>query len=349
MIHIDGSQGEGGGQILRTAVALSALTGESLCVKNIRAGRSKPGLRPQHLASVRAVAQICDAHIEGDAPGSRALLFEPGRLRPGEYHFNIGTAGSTSLLLQAVYLPLALADGPSQVVLTGGTHVKWSPSYDFLERQWAPWLAALGLTVRLRIDRYGFYPEGEGRIRADIQPWRHWLPLNLADRGRLRGVHGLSAVANLPESIARRQLNAVNGRLPRKRYKTDIRIAGAPSRGRGTFVALFAEYESGSACYVELGEIGRPAEKVGDAAARAVVQFDTSAATIDEYLADQILLPLALMPGKSRFSTNYITRHLLTNVAVVKRFLDVEVEIDGLEDHEGTVRVRGRRPEARNG
>ena len=345
MIEIDGSQGEGGGQILRSALALSVLTGKPFRMTNIRAKRSKPGLRPQHLESVRATAAICGGENEGAALGSLELRFEPGRVRAGDYRFEIQTAGSTGLLLHAVYLPLALAGDRSRVVLVGGTHVKWSPSYHFLEGQWAQCLSALGLNVRLELLRCGFYPEGGGEISVEIDPWTSPRPIDRVEPGKLIRVTGLSAAPNLPVSIARRQANAVGARLSRKRYKTDIKVVDLPSRNRGSFVALFASYEQGAAAYVELGEIGRPAEKVGDAAARAVADFDRSGAALDEHTADQLLLPLSLVLGESRFSTNRVTQHLLTNARVIRLFLEAQIAVQGDEGDEGVVHVRGAPPE----
>ena len=231
------------------------------------------------------------------------------------------------------------------MALVGGTHVKWSPCYHYLEGNWGPRLKDLGLRVRLSLRRCGFYPQGGGEIAAEIEPWTSPAPLDLVERGRLVGVRGLSAAPGLSNSIAQRQAKAVDGRLARKRYKTDIRIVDPPSRNRGTFLVLFAEYERGQACYTELGEIGRKAEKIGDVAARSVAAFDKSDAAVDEYLADQLLLPLSLVPDESRYTTNRITQHLLTNAAIIRLFLDAEIEIQGDEGDQGMVRVKGCRPE----
>jgi len=344
MIEIDGSSGEGGGQMLRSALALSAVTGRPFRMFSVRARRDKPGLRPQHLESVLAVAQVCGARIAGAEIGSQELVFEPGPPVAGEYRFEIKTAGSTGLLLHAVYLPLAFAGARSRVTIVGGTHVNWSPSYHYLAWQWAPALAGAGLRVRLWLERCGFYPAGGGEIMAEIDPWDAPAAVRLVERGKLKRVRGVSAAPNLSESIARRQAKAVLSRLAPKRYGTEVAIESPPSRNRGTFVALMAEYEAGGACCVELGEIGRSAEKVGDAAARAVVEFDAAGGAVDEHLADQLLLPLSLIEGESCYTTARVTRHLLTNADVIRLFVDAEISVEGEEGEDGLVRVAGRRP-----
>jgi RNA 3'-terminal phosphate cyclase (ATP) len=343
-LQIDGSQGEGGGQVLRTALALSAVTGRPFRMVNIRGRRPQPGLRPQHLECVRGVARICEATVRGDQEGSQELIFDPGVIRPGEYRFDIRTAGSTGLLLQAVYLPLALAGGPSRLTLVGGTHVPWSPSFHYLDWQWTPHLALLGLRVKPFLARCGFYPRGGGEVRVSIEPWDAPAALDRVDRGALICVRGVSAAPNLAESIALRQRKAVLERLAPKRYGTEVEVIEAPAYGAGTFVALLARYERGAACVVELGEPRRRAEHVGATAAKRVVEFDRSAGAVDEYLADQLLLPLSLTPGESRLSTSRITGHLLTNAHVIRLFLDARIEVQGDPEQEGVVRVTGASP-----
>src|SRR5262245_3061068 len=197
VIEIDGSQGEGGGQVLRSSLALALLTGRPFHLRNVRARRSKPGLQPQHLKSVQAAAEIGQAKVKGASLGSCDLVFEPGPVRGGAYRFDIGTAGATGLVLHTVYLPLALrGEGPSEVTLIGGTHVTHSPSFHFLDATWRPYLERLGLQIGLRLDRPGFYPRGGGCVRAFVQPCPALQPLTLLERGPI-GVTGASAVAGL--------------------------------------------------------------------------------------------------------------------------------------------------------
>jgi len=344
VIRLDGSMGEGGGQILRTALALSMLTGRSFEVINIRSRRPRPGLRPQHLEAVRACARVGSAVVEGAVENSPRIRFEPGPVRPGRYRFEIRTAGSASLVLQTAYLPLAFAGGDSRVEIRGGTHVPWSPCYQYLEYQWAPWLGRLGLRVSLELKRAGFYPEGGGEMRADIRAAADLTGLTCLSRGRLEEVTGFSAACNLPGHIAERQVRGARRLLDREGLPCDIRTGSLPAQGRGTFIVLQARCEGGAGCYSALGAPGKPAEKVGEEAARALLDYVGSGAALDEYLADQILLPLSVIPAESAYTTACVTQHLLTNAEVVRRFVAAEIEIQGSPGEPGTVRVRGRPP-----
>ena len=339
MIHIDGSHGEGGGQVLRSSLTLSVLTGQPLRIDNIRARRSKPGLRAQHLASVQAAAAISQAEVAGASPGSTTLLFRPGRVQPGQYRFDIGTAGSTSLVLQTIFLPLALADAPSTVTITGGTHVSWSPSFHYLDRQWLPVLRRMGFDARLTLERAGFYPKGGGRVRADIQPAGTLQPVDLEERGELRRVSGISAIANLPEHIVERQRQQVERRLGGWVPELAVETVSLSSPGPGTVVFLQAECEHGGGGFTALGKRGVPAERVADEAVNQLETFLARNAAIDKHLADQLILPLVFAPGRSSLSTAEITQHLLTNIEVVQAFLDVEVVVEGELSSPGLVRI----------
>src|SRR5438874_1451238 len=223
MIELDGSYGEGGGQILRTSLALSLITGKSFHLRNVRAGRSKPGLQPQHLMSVRAAATVGQAAVRGDSRGSTDLVFEPGEVRPGKYRFDIGTAGATGLVLHTLYLPLMVgSSGPSELTLTGGTHVSTSPCFHFVDVTWRAYLEQLGLKLRLRMDRPGFYPRGGGVVQAWLQPCAEVRPLRLVRRGPVK-VAGFSAVAGLPDQIGRRQARRAAVRLRQHDLEADIR------------------------------------------------------------------------------------------------------------------------------
>jgi RNA 3'-terminal phosphate cyclase (ATP) len=341
LISIDGSFGEGGGQILRTSLALSAITGRPIEIRNIRAGREKPGLQAQHLRSVEATAEICQGKTRGADLHSTLLRFEPGEVRPGDYQFDIGTAGATGLVLHTVYLPLALQKETSHVGITGGTHNPFSPCFHYLEQQWMALLAAAGFRLSLKLDRAGFYPVGGGKIRVEISP-AEVSALQLTDRGSLALFQGLSLVANLDISIAERQ-KAQALRHLRGRYgiqPRDIETAELKAPSPGTAIILTAEFEGGArACYFGLGARGKRAEKVADEAAEPMRDFLSGDATVDEHAADQLLLPLAFAPGVSAFSTPAVTQHLLTNAEVIRMFLNTEIRIRGEKGQPGQVEI----------
>jgi len=339
MIEIDGSLGEGGGQMLRSVLSLAALTKQEVRIFNIRARRSKPGLRPQHLKAVEATAKICGAAVEGFESDSQEIVFYPGDVRPGKYRFDIGTAGSTSLLLQTILLPLSKAADASVVTVTGGTHVPFSPCYHYLDLNYLPFLWKIGLDVHLRMEQAGFYPRGGGQVRAAVDPVDQISPLTLMERGRLLEIRGVSGVANLSHNIATRQRRQVIGRLGRRFPLNDIRILEMPAPSPGTFILLLAEFEHSQACYFALGEKGKPAETVADEACRAFEAFVATEGVIDQYLADQLLLPISLASGPSMFRTSQVTQHLLTNAAVIRAFLPVEIEIRGEIGEPGELRI----------
>jgi RNA 3'-terminal phosphate cyclase (ATP) len=341
MIEIDGSLGEGGGQVLRTSLALSILTGQPLLIKRIRAGRPKPGLQPQHLAAVRAAAQISQAQVTGDFVNSQTLTFAPGEVRPGAYRCDIGTAGATGLVLQTVWLPLALAGGPSEITVTGGTHVPWSPCYHYLEWQWLPFMRRIGLVGELKLDLAGFYPQGGGIVQARIEPAAAIAPLRLTERGALKGIRGLSLVANLDMRIAERQRDRALRRLADRHNRIEIEAADIWANTKGTALILLAEFKQSSACYFGLGALGKRAEQVADEACLWLEKFLAGAGAVDEYLADQLLLPLAFAAGPSEYRTAKVTEHLLTNAEVIQAFGAAEVEVEGEKGKAGVVRVVG--------
>lgn len=340
MIEIDGSQGEGGGQVLRSSLSLSLMTGKPMRIANIRARRPKPGLRAQHLKSVEAAAAVGVAEIEGAAFGSKSLVFHPRGITAGQYQFDIGTAGSTSLVLQTIYAPLGLSDHPSKVTITGGTHVRWSPAFHYLRMNWLPHMHWIGYRGDLTLDLAGFFPQGGGRIRAQIQPNDPLTPLHLTDRGNLQQIEGLSAVSNLPESIAIRQRRQAVRRLGGLGCPIEIDVIQLPSKRKGTMILLKAVHEKSQACYVGLGERGKPAEKVADEATEALLAFMVTDGAIDEYLADQLLVPLTFVPGISEFRTSKVTQHLITNAQVIQAFTRTEIKIDGELGEPGLVQIR---------
>ena len=343
MIAIDGAKGEGGGQILRSALTLSLMTERHFRTLNIRARRTKPGLRPQHLVSVNAAASVGQAQVEGACLGSREIEFRPSSIHPGSYRFEIPTAGSTSLVLQTVFLPLSTADSPSEIEIIGGTHVPWSPCFHYLEGNWLRAMGLLGFRADLGLEIAGFYPQGGGRIRALVQPlMERSAPLKRNHRGDLLRVRGLSTSSNLPESIAQRQRTRAVKRLADLGCQVEIEVQTLPSPGKGTLLLLQAEFESGQACYFGLGARGKSAERVADEAVDALHAFLRGEGVVDEYLADQLLLPLAFADGDSEFRASKITQHLLTNAEVIRAFDAAEIDIRGELDQPGVIEIRPR-------
>jgi RNA 3'-terminal phosphate cyclase (ATP) len=339
LLELDGSFGEGGGQILRTSLALALVTGKPFHLRNIRAGRSKPGLQPQHLMSVRAAATIGQAQLRGASRGSTDLVFEPGTVTPGKYRFDIGTAGATGLVLHTLYLPLALrCDQPSELTLIGGTHVTTSPCFHFLDTTWRAYLALLGMRITLRLVRPGFYPRGGGVVEAQVQPCAQPGGLQLHKRGPVR-VTGLSAVAGLPEDIARRQARRAVFRLKQRGLEAAIR-EDSWEGGPGTVLAVVLHGGPVPVLFFGLGARGKPAERVADEAVdQALAYFDAAPVAVDVYSADQIVLPLALAGGPSDFTVAEVTPHLTTNVAVIRRFIEREIECAGELGGPGTVHI----------
>lgn len=343
MHTIDGSLGEGGGQVLRTSLALSVICQQPMHIINIRACRPKPGLKAQHLKAVDAAAAISKAQVTGAALHSDEIIFIPRDIRSGRYRFEIGTAGATSLVLQTILIPLSLASSASTVSISGGTHVPWSPCYHYLEGQWLPWMKEIGFDAAVVLDKAGFYPQGGGRITASIRPTSNLRPLNLTQRGKLLLIRGISGVANLPISIAERQKRQAMLRLQTIPWPAQpdlsIKLLNLNSPAKGTFIFLAAEFEGGRACFTSLGELGKPAERVADQAVNDLLYFLETGAAIDAYLADQLLLPLSLAQGTSILQTSSVTHHLLTNAKIIQLFLPVKINIEGEINQPGWVTI----------
>jgi len=342
MIEIDGTYGEGGGQILRTSLTLSALTGTPVHIHHIRAHRTRPGLRPQHLAAVQAIVSLTQAEVQGGILNSPEISLWPSRIRAGRYRFTIPTAGAAPLVLQTVFLPLSFARGRSLVSLTGGTHVPWSPTVHYLQGQWLPVMKKLGFKSEISLQQAGFYPRGGGEMSANILPTGALNAFTCIDRGELIAIRGFSGVANLPDAIASRQKHQALKRLYAVCENSKIKTLRMPSYAKGTFILLAAEFSNGgSACYTALGSPGKPAERVADEAVDPLLSFLSSNGCVDRFLADQLLLPLSLVSAISRFRTDSVSQHLITNAHVIRQFLPVQIDIDGEHDEPGLITVRG--------
>lgn len=341
LLELDGSEGEGGGQILRTALTLSLVTGRPFHLRNVRANRRpKPGLQPQHLTGVRAAAEVGGARVVGDSLGSTDLTFHPGTVSTGAYRFAVGTAGAVGLVLHAVYLPLALAadGGESELLLEGGTHVRTSPSFDFLDVTWRAHLARLGLRVSLELVRPGFYPRGGGAVRARIFPWHDRRIVSPMPAGDLTRAAGFAAIAGLPEHVGRRMLDGLRRRLSTAGITANIELRRWEG-GPGAVAAVIFDRCPVPALFLAVGERGKPAEAVADEAADKAIAFAAAGEMVDEHSADQLVLPLALVPGTSEYRVQAVTRHLTTNVAVIRRFIDRPIIVEGEEGEPGAVRV----------
>ncbi|MBI2845785.1 MAG: RNA 3'-phosphate cyclase [Chloroflexi bacterium] len=345
LITIDGSYGEGGGQILRTALALSAITGKPFRLEKIRAGRKNPGLQAQHLTAVQACAEICRARLEGAELSSPSLAFIPqSPPLPGEYAWDVaearqgGSAGAVSLILQTVIWPLALADSDSRFKISGGTHVPFSPPFHYIQNVLLPTLAKLGVKAEASIEKWGWYPRGEGEIEVRVKGKTNWQSLELVERGALLRIQGISAVSNLPISIAQRQIQRADEILEGAGGgKIEWEIISAPASGPGTCVFIWVEGENVSAGFTALGARGKPAEKVAEEATRDLLRYLDSGMALDMHLADQLILPLALAPDPSHFTTCRLTRHLLTNIWTVSHFLTARFEVRGQEGEAGEI------------
>lgn len=337
MITVDGSEGEGGGQILRTSLALSLVTGQPFRLENLRAGRKKPGLLRQHLTAVQAAQAIGGAEVVGAALGSTTLEFRPGRVTPGEYRFAVGTAGSATLVLQTVLPPLLTAAGPSALTLEGGTHNPFAPPFDFLAHCFAPLIEQMGPRLDLRLDRPGFYPAGGGRFQARITPAPRLGQLNLLERGAIRHCRARALVSSLPARIGERELAVVRERLGWPAEATQVETVAQPV-GPGNALLLEIEAERITAVFTACGERGQSAEAVAEAAAAAAETWLSAGVPVDEHLADQLLLPMALAGG-GVFRTTKPSLHATTNAAIIQRFLSVAVRWGSTGPRAWTVQV----------
>ena len=327
MLAIDASHGEGGGQLVRTAVALAAITGKAIRLDNVRAGRDKPGLAPQHLAGVQAVAALCDAACDGLALGARAFGFVPRRLKGGEFQVDVGTAGSITLVLQAMLPALACAPGPSRVRVTGGTDVRAAPPLDYFRQVLLPLLGRMGVRAHCRCVRRGYYPRGGGEVEVAVEP-AALKPLELDAPGRLIGIEGLAHVANLPLNIAERMRGAAVASLahPGRPVAIDAAaLARDEAIGTGGAIVCWARTQHAVLGAGRAAERGVRAEALGEATGSELAADLAANACLDAHAADQILIYLALAGG--RFSTRRLSSHALTAMWLIGQFMPVRFDV----------------------
>jgi RNA 3'-terminal phosphate cyclase (ATP) len=345
---IDGAHGEGGGQILRCSVAFAALLGRPVRIENIRAGRRMPGLAAQHVTAIQAAAAICGADVSGCELGNRTLAFTPRHpVRAGHYAFDVaearegGSAGATSLVLQTVLLPLALAEGESQVTVRGGTHMAWSPSFDYLRDVFLPALRPLGVSAALELQAWGWFPVGNGCVHATIHGGglRGVRHATLVERGGLAEITGRAVAANLPAHIAQRMADRARALLG----GLDAPVNIVPERVRaacpGAGIFLTARYEHVCCGFSALGALGKPSEHVAEEAVSGLLSHRRSGAALDRYLGDQILAPLAVADGASSYTVEDVTRHLRTNAWLIDRFDLARTTIDVADNAVGHISV----------
>jgi RNA 3'-terminal phosphate cyclase (ATP) len=326
LIHIDGSQGEGGGQILRTALGLSMVTGRPFRIEQIRARRSRPGLLRQHLTCVDAAMRICGAQVEGAVIGSSTLEFTPGKVNPGSYSFAVGTAGSAALVLQSVLPALLCAHAPSELTLEGGTHNPLAPPFDFLDLAYAPLLARLGARLDLRLQRRGFFPAGGGRFSAHILPAAQWTELHLEhNRGQVQR-SACALMSALDPIIGERELSALRKRLELTEAHCQVHCEHQPS-GPGNALLLTHIGPELTEVFSGFGERGVSAEKVAAGVANQSHHYQRTGAAVGPFLGDQLMLPMALGAGGS-YTTSELTGHARSNAQIIQRFLPVRIEFD---------------------
>ncbi len=325
-IKIDGSVGEGGGQILRTSLGLSVVTGKPFTMTNIRSGRAKSGMMRQHLACLRAAAQICDAKISGDEIGSGEIEFLPGKVKSGDYRFAVGSAGGTGLVLQTVLPALMLEDKTSTLIIEGGTHNPWAPPYDFIEGTFLPVLKQIGFNIDIKLDRAGFFPVGGGRIAITINPCKKTLlELNLVEPVVVKLTKAVAKVSNLPNDIAWRELKRVESRLKLEQEQL-ISEEVKGSLGPGNIVAIHVEGQQVTEQFFGFGMKDQSAQKVADQAVDEYRDYVSVGAPVGRHLADQLLIPMALAKG-GEFYTQKLTEHTHTNIDTIKKFLDVQFSV----------------------
>jgi len=326
-VFVDGSTGEGGGQILRTSLALACITGKNLHIENIRAARRNPGLAKQHLSCVQAACQISNGKCQGDTQGSKVLDFQPGTVQGGDFHFDIGSAGSATLVIQTVLPALFLAAKPSKITVTGGTHNPLAPPFDFIYETFLPAIATAGFLCNCKLIKHGFFPAGGGKITFDIQPRQEksLQTIALCELNRQFQINARIYTAKLPEYIAQRQKKLL------LQSKLDIKnveqVEVTDSDGRGNCVMIRLCGSSRKTVFTAFGMRGKSSQNVISEVVNLVEDFLGSSAAIDRFLADQLLVYMAIAKAGS-YTTNELSSHLLTNIDTIKKFLPINFQID---------------------
>lgn len=332
LIIIDGSQGEGGGQILRTSLGLAAALGRAVEVTGIRAGRQRPGLRPQHLAAVRAAQAVCNAEVTGTEMGSMAITFRPGPVRAGKFRFDVGTAGSGTLVLQTIIPALMLCEGESDVTVTGGTHNPLAPCFEYLRDVFGPLASSVNCQAYFEMLRAGFYPSGGGEIRMQLRgvgSAENLAPVRLTRRGELRHIDGLSAASySLPPHIIERQTSQTLGRLAAAEHRATIEQIAWETVSPGTVVFLRAVFAQSLAGCFALGARSKRAEQVADEAVDRLLGLLDSPGVVDANAADQLIGLAALAPEESHFLAERLSDHLRTNAEVIRQLTGRRIRIE---------------------
>ncbi len=340
-IHIDGSQGEGGGQIVRSSLALSIVTGRPFIIENLRGRREKPGLARQHLTAVRAAAQVGGAEVKGDEVGSRSITFRPTKLQAGEYKFAIGTAGSTTLVLQAVLPALLIADGPSRITLEGGTHNHRAPSFEFLAKAYLPLVNRMGARVTAELKRHGFYPAGGGRLIVTVKPTKSLTGFDLLERGAEGERRATAIISGLPEHIGQRELDYVAGKIDWPPDAFHLEVLN-DSVGPGNALILEVQSQRVTEIFTGIGRRGVPAEQVANETLKEMCEYLAAGTAIGYHLADQLMLPLGIAAWQTghggRFCTLPLTCHSTTHMDILRKFLNCHIT-SASDDRGATVSI----------
>jgi RNA 3'-terminal phosphate cyclase (ATP) len=322
-VEIDGSFGEGGGQVLRSSLTMSLFTGKPMHIINIRAGRRKPGLRHQHMTSVTAAAQIGSATVTGNELGSQELTFMPGAVHPGDYHFTMSTAGSCTLVLQTILPVLLISSGPSRIVLEGGTHNPYAPPFEFLDRAFIPLIKRMGAEVSLTLDHHGFFPAGGGKVRVFIKPAKSLHAINLSERGEIKRISARAIVSALPTEIGTRELRVLKKKLHLKPEHMRVEEIRNP-RGPGNSLIVTIESEEVTEVFSCAGQKGLRAEEVARRLSAETMEYLDANVPVGKRLADQLLVPMALA-GAGKYATLPPTDHTVTSLEVIRTFLDIDI------------------------
>ena len=334
-IFINGSMGEGGGQILRTSLALACITGSNLHIENIRAARRKPGLAKQHLSCVNAAREICGGQCKGAAIGSQVLDFQPGPIRSGEFTFDIGSAGSATLVIQTILPALLLADKPSTVTVTGGTHNPWAPPFDFLAETFLPAIRTAGFDADSKLVKHGFFPAGGGKIALDVRPRREKpnLSINLCEPAEQIQIHARIYTAKLPTHIAQRQKKLLLQSKLKFQNIEHIEVTDSDGPGNCIMIRLVAASSAAwgwlgrTTVFTAFGQKGKPSEKVVGEVVSLAEDFLPRGAAVDRFSADQLLVYMAISKAAC-YTTNDLSTHLTTNIETIKKFLPVDFKVE---------------------